>query len=56
MDSRLERSSNMVGGGMYEVTTCPSCGELLWNGYCENKECKYHFYPYDENENENDED
>lgn len=35
----------MLGGGPYEVETCPECGELMWNGRCENPECKYHWNP-----------
>ena len=38
---------------MYEVRRCPLCGELMWNGECENRDCKYHWYFYDENEDEN---
>ncbi len=30
---------------MYEVTRCPNCGELMWNGRCENLNCHYHWYP-----------
>ena len=32
---------------MYECTWCPLCGELMWNGQCENLDCKYHWYPKD---------
>lgn len=43
----------MDGGGPYAVTgTCPECGSLMWNGCCENQDCKYHWYPYDEQEDE----
>lgn len=37
----------MLGGGPYEVTTCPECGSIMWNGQCENKDCKYHWIPMD---------
>lgn len=44
----------MLGGGPYGVTgTCPECGSLMWNGQCENLDCKYHWHPYDEDEGEN---
>ena len=32
----------MVGGNGWEVTRCPLCGELMWNGQCENIDCEYH--------------
>lgn len=35
----------MLGGGPYEATTCPECGSTMWNGRCENPDCKYHWYP-----------
>ena len=38
----------MLGGGPYQATTCPLCGETMWNGKCENIDCKYHWYPFDE--------
>lgn len=31
----------MLGGGPYEATTCPECGSTMWNGRCENPDCKY---------------
>lgn len=37
---------------MYDVTTCPLCGERMWNGRCENLDCRYHWKPYDEEEEE----
>lgn len=37
---------------MYDVTVCPLCGELMWNGKCENKDCKYHWYPHEEKDDE----
>lgn len=33
---------------MYEIEICPICGELMYNGRCENKDCHYHWYPKDE--------
>lgn len=44
-----------AGNSGYECTTCPNCGELMWNGCCENPDCYYHFTPLDEDgiENEN---
>lgn len=35
----------MLGGGPYEATTCPECGSTMWNGRCENPDCKYHWHP-----------
>lgn len=40
----------MLGGGPYEVTTCPECGSTMWNGRCENPNCKYHWHPEEEEE------
>ena len=37
-----------IGGGMYDACQCPACGELMWNGRCENPDCKYHWHPLDE--------
>ena len=37
-----------TGGGMYDVSRCPLCGELMWNGLCENLDCQYHWVPLDE--------
>ena len=37
---------------MYEVKVCPLCGSLMWNGRCENKDCKYHWNPYEESEDD----
>lgn len=34
-----------IGGGPYYAETCPECGALLWNGRCENPDCKYHWNP-----------
>lgn len=34
----------MLGGGPYEATTCPECGSTMWNGRCENPDCKYHWH------------
>lgn len=35
---------------MYDCTRCPLCGELMWNGQCENLDCKYHWYPKDDDD------
>lgn len=43
----------MQGGTPYEVTgECPLCGNLMWNGRCENPDCKYHWEDMDEEEDE----
>lgn len=34
-----------IGGGPYDVETCPECGSLMWNGQCENPDCIYHRRP-----------
>lgn len=34
-----------AGYSGYEVGRCPKCGELMWNGRCENPDCKYHWHP-----------
>lgn len=39
-----------IGGGPYEATRCPLCGEVMWNGVCENRDCEYHWKPFDEND------
>lgn len=39
---------------LYEVRKCPECGNLMWNGICESKYCKYHWYPFDEENEEDD--
>lgn len=40
----------MLGGGPYETSICPLCGCVMWNGRCENKECKNHWHPVEESE------
>lgn len=42
----------MQGGGPYEVSDCPKCGNIMWNGQCENRDCEYHWYPLDKDEEE----
>lgn len=44
----------MVGGIGVEVSTCPECGSVMWNGLCENKECKYHWHTEEEEEEDDD--
>ena len=39
-----------LGGGPYYIETCPLCGELMWNGRCENLDCEYHWYPKEDDE------
>ncbi|MFG6324449.1 MAG: hypothetical protein K1W41_24685 [Lachnospiraceae bacterium] len=45
----------MQGGGPYEVSTCPKCGNLMWNGQCENIDCGYHWHPMEDGDEEEDE-
>jgi hypothetical protein len=35
---------------VYEVTTCPLCGQLMFNGECENPDCRYHWHPMEDDE------
>jgi len=42
----------MIGGGPYQCERCPLCGELMWNGCCENLDCKYHWYPKEDDDDE----
>ena len=44
-----------IGGGMYYAETCPLCGNTLWNGVCENRDCDYHWIPK-EDDPDNDDD
>lgn len=34
-----------AGYSGYEIGRCPKCGELMWNGRCENPDCEYHWHP-----------
>jgi len=43
----------MLGGGPYYAETCPRCGELMWNGQCENIDCEYHWHPKEDNNDDN---
>lgn len=38
----------MQGGTCYDAKRCPECGELMWNGLCENRDCKYHYHAEEE--------
>lgn len=42
----------MIGGNGYECTRCPLCGELMWNGRCENVDCEHHWQPLEEDEDD----
>lgn len=44
----------MVGGNGYEATRCPLCGEIMWNGRCENQDCTYHWHPLEDEINKED--
>lgn len=35
----------MLGGGPHEAEICPICGEVMWNGQCENRDCYFHWNP-----------
>ena len=39
-----------VESQMYEVTTCPLCGQLMFNGECENPDCRYHWHPMEDDD------
>lgn len=45
----------MLGGGPYQVSDCPICGSLMWNGVCENQDCYFHWHPLDDGDDENNE-
>lgn len=45
----------MIGDNGYDYQTCPECGSGMWNGCCENVDCKYHYYPLDDEEDEDEE-
>lgn len=38
----------MIIHSIYQVSTCPRCGELMWNGQCENRDCPLHWYPLED--------
>lgn len=35
---------------MYEITTCPICGNLMYNGQCENRDCYFHWHPKEDDD------
>ena len=35
---------------MYDVKTCPICGQLMFNGECENPDCRYHWHPMEDDD------
>lgn len=41
-----------VGYSGYTCERCPKCGELMWNGQCENTDCEYHWYPKEDEDND----
>jgi len=41
-----------IGGGPYYAETCPECGAVMWNGRCENTDCKYHWNPKRDDEDD----
>lgn len=43
--SKEKGGMSYIGGGMYDVETCPERGALMWNGRCENLDCIYHWRP-----------
>lgn len=40
---------------MHEYEVCSKCGEGMWNGMCENRDCEYHWYPKTEDKEKEDE-
>lgn len=36
-----------LGGGPYHAEPCPVCGGVMWNGRCENPDCRLRWYPMD---------
>jgi len=45
-----------IGGGLYYAEPCPECGAVMWNGRCENPDCKYHWSPMQDDEDDDDDD
>lgn len=45
MKAGVEQQMSYLGGGPYHAETCPLCGQILWNGKCENPDCRYHWHP-----------
>ena len=43
-----------IGGGPYYAEPCPFCGQTLWNGRCENRDCFYHWHPKKDGDEEDD--
>ena len=43
-----------LGGGPYQAEPCPVCGGVMWNGRCENPDCRHHWYPLDSEDAGND--
>lgn len=43
-----------AGYSGYEYQICPTCGQAMWNGRCENTDCDYHWNPLDEGSDEDD--
>lgn len=41
-----------IGYSDYEYETCLLCGQGMWNGQCENPDCKYHWNPKEDEESE----
>lgn len=35
---------------MYDVKTCPLCGQLMFNGKCENPDCHHHWHPKEDDD------
>lgn len=53
---RNDMSYMGVGYSGYDFRRCPLCGEGMWNGRCENPDCKHHWEPLDDDEEEEDRD
>lgn len=41
-----------LGGGPYHAEVCALCGEVMWNGRCENLDCRYHWHPKEDDEDD----
>lgn len=41
-----------AGYSGYECEHCPKCGELMWNGRCENRDCPCHWNPKEDDNDE----
>ncbi|MFI3254552.1 MAG: hypothetical protein R3Y63_09485 [Eubacteriales bacterium] len=39
-----------MDGQIFELGRCPLCGNLTFNGRCEDRDCHHHWHPVDEDD------